>query len=176
MEAVGAALQGSHAHLNDRVIVAKVDADNEKPLATRLNVHGFPTLKTFKRGSTEPQEYDGQRTSESMLKTLEWLVKQNPTGRVPELDALAKRAAGDGVLSAVEEAQSVAYKIGSDEAQAYARVLSNYKNKGSEWLNKESARIEKMVDDRSSSPSRLSGMLDKLLALKALQSYEDHHT
>ncbi len=41
---------------SDSVLIAKVDADSERALGTRFGVRGYPTLKYFPRGSTEPKE------------------------------------------------------------------------------------------------------------------------
>ena len=40
-----------------------MDVDNEKnkPLAARFGVKGFPTLKIFRKGSPEPEDYNGPR-------------------------------------------------------------------------------------------------------------------
>ena len=40
----------------DSVVVAKVDADADRDLGSRFGVKGFPTLKFFPKGSTEPEE------------------------------------------------------------------------------------------------------------------------
>lgn len=40
---------------SEEVIIAKVDADAEKSLAKRFGVSGYPTLKFFPKGSTEPE-------------------------------------------------------------------------------------------------------------------------
>ena len=40
----------------DSVLIAKVDADSERDLGSRFGVRGFPTLKFFPKGSTEPEE------------------------------------------------------------------------------------------------------------------------
>ena len=37
-------------------MIAKVDADSEKALGNRFGIRGFPTLKFFPRGSTDPEE------------------------------------------------------------------------------------------------------------------------
>jgi len=34
-----------------------VDADQHRSLGSRFGVSGFPTLKYFPKGSTEPEEY-----------------------------------------------------------------------------------------------------------------------
>lgn len=51
----------------DGVVIAKVDADAEKALATRFGVTGFPTLKYFPKGSTKPEDYNGGRTAEDIV-------------------------------------------------------------------------------------------------------------
>lgn len=38
------------------VVIAKVDADAHKELGSRFDVHGYPTLKWFPKGSTTPEE------------------------------------------------------------------------------------------------------------------------
>ena len=40
----------------DSILIAKVDADSERDLGSRFGVRGFPTLKFFPKGSTEPEE------------------------------------------------------------------------------------------------------------------------
>ena len=49
-EEVGKAYDNS-----DDVVIAKVDCDAEKSLAQRFGVSGYPTLKFFPKGSTEPE-------------------------------------------------------------------------------------------------------------------------
>lgn len=50
-EEVGTAFENS-----DNILVAKVDADAERTLGSRFGVRGYPTLKYFPQGSTEPEE------------------------------------------------------------------------------------------------------------------------
>jgi protein disulfide-isomerase-like protein len=57
---------GSHFDGNKDVVIAKVDADAHKELGSRFDVHGFPTLKWFPKGSTTPEEYNGGRDLESL--------------------------------------------------------------------------------------------------------------
>jgi len=53
---------------SDGVLVAKVDADAEKSLASRFGVSGFPTLKWFPKGSLTPEDYNGGRTAADIVK------------------------------------------------------------------------------------------------------------
>jgi len=50
------------------VVIAKVDADQHKSLGGRFEVHGFPTLKYFPKGSTTPEAYEGGRTADDIVK------------------------------------------------------------------------------------------------------------
>jgi len=51
----------SFAHSKERVVIARVDADEHKALGNKFDVHGYPTLKWFPKGSTKPEDYDGPR-------------------------------------------------------------------------------------------------------------------
>jgi len=53
------------------VVVAKVDCDEHKSLATRFEVKGFPTLKWFPKGSLTPEDYSGGRTAEEITSFIE---------------------------------------------------------------------------------------------------------
>jgi protein disulfide-isomerase A6 len=49
------------------VVIADVDADQHKDLGGRFGVSGFPTLKFFKKGSTEPIEFNGAREANDII-------------------------------------------------------------------------------------------------------------
>ena len=51
---------------NDKVSIAKVDADAEKDLGKRFGVQGFPTLKWFDGKSDTPEDYSGGRDLEDL--------------------------------------------------------------------------------------------------------------
>ncbi|GJN28712.1 hypothetical protein PR202_gb16869 [Eleusine coracana subsp. coracana] len=57
------------------IVLAKVDANEEKnrPLATKYEVQGFPTLKIFRNQGKNIQEYKGPREAEGIV---EYLKKQ----------------------------------------------------------------------------------------------------
>jgi len=61
-EVVGDAFAGAK-----EVVVAKVDADAHAELGARFDVHGFPTLKWFPKGSTTPEEYGGGRSIDDLV-------------------------------------------------------------------------------------------------------------
>jgi len=49
------------------VVIAKVDADAHRDLGSRFDVHGFPTLKWFPKGSKTPEAYEGGRTADDII-------------------------------------------------------------------------------------------------------------
>eukprot|EP00898_Chlorokybus_atmophyticus_P001485 jgi/Chlat1/2337/Chrsp17S02613 len=60
--------------LDPPVVLAKVDADNEKnkPLAQKFGIRGFPTIKTFFNGKSK--DYEGPRESEGIINYFKKLV------------------------------------------------------------------------------------------------------
>lgn len=53
--------------LKPKVLLAKVDADAHKELATKYDVSGYPTIKIFKKGTKKPEDYDGPREAKGIV-------------------------------------------------------------------------------------------------------------
>lgn len=64
-------LATNYQYAADKVVIAKVDADNHKDLGKRFGVQGFPTLKWFDGKSDKPSDYDGGRDLESLQKFIQ---------------------------------------------------------------------------------------------------------
>ncbi|SJX61895.1 probable protein disulfide-isomerase precursor [Sporisorium reilianum f. sp. reilianum] len=56
------------AQQKDTVLIAKVDADKNKELGQQAGIKGFPTLKWYPAGSTEPEEFNSGRDLDSIAK------------------------------------------------------------------------------------------------------------
>jgi protein disulfide-isomerase A6 len=69
---------------NDKLTIAKVDADREKELGKRFNIQGFPTIKYFDGKSETPEEYNGGRDLESLTKFLTKKIGGGPRKKVAE--------------------------------------------------------------------------------------------
>eukprot|EP01122_Echinamoeba_exundans_P008819 TRINITY_DN2_c1_g1_i1.p2 TRINITY_DN2_c1_g1~~TRINITY_DN2_c1_g1_i1.p2 ORF type:complete len:386 (+),score=148.47 TRINITY_DN2_c1_g1_i1:21-1178(+) len=82
-EKVGAAF----AKISD-VVIAKVDADKHKDLASRFDVRGYPTLKWFPKGSTSPQEYNGGREADDIIKFVNEKAGTNAKTLTPPSDVV----------------------------------------------------------------------------------------
>lgn len=50
-----------------RVVLGKVDCDDENSIATRFHVTKYPTLKVIRNGQPAKKEYRGQRSSDAFL-------------------------------------------------------------------------------------------------------------
>jgi len=59
-------LGANFAFAQDKVTIAKVDADEHKELGRRFGVQGFPTLKWFDGKSAKPSDYNLGRDLESL--------------------------------------------------------------------------------------------------------------
>jgi len=48
-------------------VTPQVDCTIEKDIASRFGVTGYPTLKFFKKGKTEPEAYSSGRTADDIV-------------------------------------------------------------------------------------------------------------
>ncbi|KAI9244158.1 thioredoxin-like protein [Sporodiniella umbellata] len=79
-ETIGAAYAGV-----ENCVVAKIDADKEKAIGTEFDISGYPTIKFFPAGESEPVAYEGGRNEAAFI---EFLNKH----------CNAERAVGGGLL------------------------------------------------------------------------------
>ncbi|KAH7681026.1 protein disulfide-isomerase A1 protein [Dioscorea alata] len=60
------------AELNEPIVIAKINADKYRKLATKYDIDGFPTLKLFSHGV--PIEYTGPRKADLLVRFLKKFV------------------------------------------------------------------------------------------------------
>lgn len=63
------------------VVIAKIDADVEKAIGQEYDISGFPTLKFFPAGSSEPIAYDKARSVNAFV---QFVNEQAGTQRLAE--------------------------------------------------------------------------------------------
>jgi protein disulfide-isomerase A6 len=140
------------------VTIANLDADaaNGKETARKFDVTGFPTLKFFPKGSTEPIPYEGSRTEAAFVKFLNEHAGTARTvggglselgGRIAafdeELEALIKGDANS--LKAVTKKIEKLAKASKDTYAAYyVKVLGKLKG-GEGYVEKELERLKKIL-------------------------------
>lgn len=76
--------------------LAKVDATEQKKLAERFGIQGFPTLLFFKNGNK--MEYTGGRTKDAIV---QWVIKKSgPPSTLADCDTIKKKVAESKFLLA----------------------------------------------------------------------------
>lgn len=151
-------------------MIAKVDAEaeNSKALATEQGVQSYPTLKYFKKGSSEALPYEGARTEKDFV---EFLNTNAGTHRAPGggLDATGgtieafntliekfNGAYGDGA----EEAKKLADTLQDKYAQYYAKAFNKLgANKG--YAEKEVNRLQSLIAKGNLAPAKLDDLVSR---------------
>jgi len=143
-----------------QVVIAKVDATEERDLAARFDVSGYPTLKFFGHGDNkEAQPYDGAREVKDFVEFLNDKAGTHRTldgglkalaGRVPSLDAILEEFKGkditaatlDKVKSATASLEGKLKGYGDLYVKAVEKVLA----KGKNYVDDEIKRLTKLAD------------------------------
>ncbi|KAF9965207.1 hypothetical protein BGZ70_005249 [Mortierella alpina] len=96
-EELGQAFTGKQ----DKVLIAKVDADAHRELGSRFGIKGFPTLKWFPKGvDGEPEDYSGGRDLDALSSfvTKKSGVKSSIVKHVPTVTVLTDTSFKNEVL------------------------------------------------------------------------------
>jgi protein disulfide-isomerase A6 len=138
------------------VLIAKVDAEaeNSKALATEQGVQSYPTIKWFKKGSTEPSPYDDPRTIGDFVN---FINANSGTHRTPGggLDVTG------GTIEALDTIVSKfkgAYATGADDVKKAAEGL---KDKYAQYSVKVFDKISKNEGYAEKEFKRLQGLIGK---------------
>lgn len=143
------------------MVIAQVDAEaeNSKSLAKEQDISGFPTIKFFPKGSTEPSPYAGARQEEAFIDFINEKTGVNrmiggklntKAGTIAALDTiLAKYVTANGI-SDVEKATTELTKAAKDVS-----------DKTKEYYLKALAKLTGNPEYALKEQSRLAGMLKK---------------
>merc|ERR1712060_1026036 len=151
--------------LSQKVVIAKVDADEHRDLGERFDVRGFPTLLVFPRGKD--------------LKDLDNKVAQDSGfGRIASLDELAKgfisleeknmRGAADSIKAS---ASALEGEEGEDAA-LYVKVAEKIAERGPNYVVREIARLERMLVTGNVAEDKATTMTKKLNILAVFHGDE----
>ncbi|PNH11560.1 putative protein disulfide-isomerase A6 [Tetrabaena socialis] len=168
--------------LKNRVIIAKVNADNHRSIGDKFDVKGFPTIKYFPAGKPATkdtvQDYNQARTATAFLEFLKQKLEADQGfARVEALDPIAKKfveaedkaavlAEATAALAALEEADAKA------NGALYIKFMEKAVEKGADYLGKEKARLDKMLSSGSVSSSKVDEMSRKTSVLGAFVDEE----
>lgn len=152
------------------VLIAKVDAEaeNSKALAQEQGVQSYPTIKFFRKGSSEPLPYEGGRAEKDFV---QFLNTNSGTHRAPgggldatggtieALDAIVTKfqnAYADGISEAKKAAETLKDKY----AQYYVKVFEKISaNKG--YAEKESKRLQGLIAKGNLAPEKLDDLISR---------------
>jgi len=142
------------------VVIASLDADQYKDLGTAHGVSGFPTLIFFSKNDKKGERYNGGRELADLLAHTNTETGSNrldsgryhhSVGRFESLDELAKKFINSiGVVTDAEkiatEAEVHADKLDNDYATWYPKFMKVILKKGVDWIAKEKARLEGLLE------------------------------
>jgi protein disulfide-isomerase-like protein len=166
------------------VVIAKVDADKHKELATKYGVSGYPTLIFFPKGDKSGVKYESGRDLKDFVSYLNEKTGTQRTeegrlsdkaGRVESLDALAKEfiaaAVGDhsGLVTKAEAALAAVEETLKKDAAYYVKVMKTVAEKGKEFIASETQRIARMLTS-----ALKEDKLDEFTKRKNILSAFDH--
>jgi protein disulfide-isomerase-like protein len=172
----------SSPKLKDRVVIAKVDADNHRSLGEKFGVKGFPTLKWFARGKpvATPVDYNSARSIDAFKEYINSAMESDKGwARVESLDTLVKEylaAGSDTAASVIEKIEEAAGKLTGDSmanGAYYVKYLKKAAEKGNDFFKTEYDRLERLLSGGKVSSNKLSEISQKLSVLSAFSSGDD---
>lgn len=152
-----------------KCIVAKVDADSEKELGSRFGISGFPTIKFFSKTNKDGEDYSGGRSEQSFIDYLNEKCGTNrvigggvdeKAGRIDAFDTAAetfmkKPEERDDIISQLADTAAnesdASYK---KSGEYYVKVMKKVQEKGAEYVTKEIARLERMLEGHMTADKR----------------------
>ena len=154
-----------------------VDATENAELGSKYDVSGYPTLKWFPPGSSEPEDYQSGRDADALIEFINEKAGLSrmkggalaPSGGLlSDLDDMVKAASSydNGLVDSIKAAvDGLTGKEASDGAR-YVSVATKVAEKGLEYVKNEIARLTKMVANPSIQPDKKSNFQYKLNVLR----------
>jgi protein disulfide-isomerase A6 len=165
---------------DSHVVIAKVDADKHKELATKYGVSGYPTLIFFPKTDKAGVKYEAGRDLKDFVAYLNEKAGTQRTeegrlsdkaGRLEALDALAKEFAAAAetehasILAKAEAALAAVEETLKKDASYYVKVMKTAAEKGKDFIKTETQRIARMMtsamkDDKLDEFTKRKNILD----------------
>jgi len=165
--------------MSQHVQIVKADCDKHRSLGEPFGVTGFPTLKILPRGTGLDEarnsfNYEGAREAEAMFNKLKELVEMDKkVGRDDKLDVVASdfMAADDkaAFLAKPETKTAIDAVFGGE---LYYGLMEKIVNKGDEYVEKEIARIGRIIAKGKITREKFADMILKQNVLRAFSVEE----
>lgn len=163
-------------------MIAKVDAEaeNSKALAQEQGVQSYPTIKYFKKGSTEPHPYEGARDEKDFIEFLNTNAGTHRAvgggldatgGTIEAFNTVIEKfqgAYGDGA----EEAKKLADTLKDKYAQYYAKVFQKA-GQNKEYAQKEFRRLQGLIGKGNLAPEKLDDLTSRSNILRKFLGTEE---
>jgi protein disulfide-isomerase A6 len=163
----------------DKVVIAKVDADAHKDLGSRFGVTGFPTLKFFGKGMAQPEDYQGGRSLTELVDTVNTKAGtkrkdnglfQDTVGRVAALDELAEHFMSKKSERAALVGKAEKEAAGTATGSWYVKFMQAITKKGDGWVAQEEVRLNGYVNDKKTDAKKMDDFSVRLNILQAFKS------
>jgi protein disulfide-isomerase A6 len=142
----------------DSVVIAKVDCDEHKDLASKYGVSGYPTIKFFPKDNKEGEAYNGGRSPKDFVEFLNQRAGAERTvgggfsaeaGRIAELDDVASRFKSNpsdraSLLKEAEKVDTKGHK-NAEFAKFYTLAMKRIIEKGDSYATEEVSRLQRML-------------------------------
>jgi len=165
------------------VVIAKVDADKHKDIATKYGVSGFPTLKFYTKDNKEGATYEAGRDLETLVTEVNAKANTKRTskglfdasvGRTTELDEIAAKfsAAKDASSrgAALKAAEAAIKASGDPHTEWYSKFMKAIEKKGATFVDQEKARLEGYLNDNKVESKKIDEFSVRLNVLSAFKS------
>lgn len=162
-----------------QVVIAKIDASEEKEIAQRFDISGFPTFKFFPAApGSDPEVFDDGHALSSFVdfindragtfRTESGGLTENAC-RVPALDEIISSAAEltSEVVAKLAEVAATLSGPSKEWAQMYLSTAKKVVEKGEAYVEKESNRLSGMIRSASVGVDKKTGFMQRLNVLKA---------
>lgn len=164
------------------VLIAKVDAEaeNSKALASEQGVQSYPTIKYFKKGSTEPLPYEGARAEKDFIDFLNTNAGTHRAvgggldatgGTIEAFNTIIEKfqgAYGDGA----EEATKIAADLRDKYAQYYVKVFNKI-GANKDYAEKEFKRLQGLITKGNLAPEKLDDLTSRSNILRRFLGTDD---
>ncbi|KAF2873763.1 thioredoxin-like protein [Massariosphaeria phaeospora] len=164
------------------VLIAKVDAEaeNSKAIATEQGVSSYPTIKYFKKGSSEPLPYEGARAEKDFVQFINTNAGTHRAvgggldatgGTIEALDTLVSKFSGayaDGLAEAKKASATLQDKYAKYYVKVFEKISAN-----AGYAEKELKRLEGLIGKGNLAPEKLDDLTSRSNILRKFLGKEE---
>jgi len=166
------------------VVIAKLDATAEKKKAEEYGVSGYPTLKWFPKDNKKGKDYDGGRDLGAFITYLNENAgpeRTNDGGFLPSAGIIADlkdivhqfKSDEAGRKAVLKELEGKLKSLTNPLAKFYQITMKNVIEKGEAYVEKESARLKRLIDSGSVAKDKFGEFAKRLNIVNLFKKSDD---